>query len=61
VKGGTQANLRLALPAGHYHAEWLNPRSGEIEKREDLDADGGTVSIASPAYAEDIGLRVRRR
>jgi hypothetical protein len=61
LKGGAQANLRLALSAGRYHAEWLNPRTGAIDRREDLEAAGGGVTAISPAYSEDIALRMHRR
>jgi hypothetical protein len=59
--GGTQASLVLDLPAGHYRAEWLNPRTGAIEKTEEVQHSGGGLTLASPAYTEDIALRVVAR
>jgi len=58
--GGTQANLALDLPQGNYTIEWLNPITGQIEKKENLRHSGGTAQLVSPNYAPDIALRVMR-
>lgn len=50
--------LRLALPAGRYRAEWVNTHSGHVEKTEELDHTGGEVRLVSPAYDDDVALRV---
>ncbi len=60
VRGGTQVELVLNLPAGSYRAEWLNTKTGAIDRTEAFDASGGDRTLVSPAYAEDIALRVRR-
>jgi hypothetical protein len=60
VNGGTQAELMLELPAGPYRAEWLNPKTGKIDKREEFEHAGGQRKLVSPAYVEDIALRVLR-
>ncbi len=60
LSGGSQANLSLELGAGRYRVEWLNPRTGATEKVRDLDHRGGVVTLASPAYEEDIALRLTR-
>lgn len=59
--GGKQADLLLDLPAGSYRIEWLNPRSGAVEKREDLRHAGGGAKLSSPAYTPDMALRCVRR
>jgi len=59
LDGGQQANLSLALPAGTWHAEWVNTRTGQVDKAEDFKHNGGTWALASPAYSEDIALRLR--
>jgi hypothetical protein len=59
VRGGTQATLDVALPAGKYRAEWINTKTGAVDKNEEFQHDGGTKRLASPAYEEDIALRVR--
>jgi hypothetical protein len=48
---------RNDLPAGSYKAEWVNTKSGETDK-ETITHAGGRRKIASPAYQEDIALRV---
>jgi hypothetical protein len=60
VRGGTQAELRLELPAGKYAVEWLDPKTGKTEKEETIDHAGGVRPLTSPAYQEDIALRVKR-
>jgi len=60
VNGGGQANLAIDLPAGEYRVEWLGPLTGRIAKREMVRHRGGSVTLASPAYAEDVALRLRR-
>ena len=61
VKGGTEAELSLELPAGAYSAEWVNPRTGRVEKGETFRHEGGDRTLASPVYVEDIALRVKRQ
>jgi hypothetical protein len=58
LSAGNHANLVLELPAGHYRVEWINPRSGETDKRQDIDHQGGRVTLSSPPYDEDIALKV---
>ena len=61
VKGGRQINLALEAAGGRWRAEWLNPRTGEIDKSAVYDHRGGPLAIVSPLYAEDIALRLRRQ
>jgi hypothetical protein len=58
VRGGTQAELVLRLPAGKYHGEWLNTKSGKVEKSQEIEG-GSDQRVASPAYSEDIALRIK--
>ena len=60
IQGGEQAALELNIPAGDYRAEWLNPRTGEIDASQDMNHEGGSLKLTSPAYPEDIALRVVR-
>ena len=60
IFGGTQSNLALDLPAGNYAVAWVNTISGEIDKKETLNHGGGTATLVSPAYAQDIALKLRR-
>jgi hypothetical protein len=61
VRGGSQAEVVLELPAGTYRAEWVNTKTGAVAKHEDIDHGGGSRTLASPAYEEDIALRLRKR
>jgi hypothetical protein len=60
VKGGTQAELHLTMPAGKFMVEWINTKTGNVEKSEALEHSGGEGKLASPPYAEDIALRIQR-
>lgn len=57
--GGHEVRLALELPSGRYRAEWLDPRSGKVEKTEAFEIREGRVDVSSPAYAEDVALRIR--
>jgi hypothetical protein len=61
VSRGTEATLELELPAGNYAAEWVNTKTGGIEKSEAFDHAAGNKSLQSPAYSDDIALRLVRR
>ena len=61
VKGGVRAELTLELPRGMYKAEWVNTKTGAVDKAEDFDHDGGTRMLLSPAYQEDVALRVKAK
>lgn len=60
VFGGKQVNLTLEMPAGTYRAEWVNPLTGAVDKRETVKHSGGAVTLSSPPYAEDVALRMVR-
>ena len=61
VHGGTGVELVLELPAGAYKAEWVNTKTGRIDKMETAVHAGGQWTLASPTYSEDISLRVARQ
>jgi hypothetical protein len=58
--GGPAAKLSLALPAGTYKAEWVDPMSGKGVTTETVAATGPATVVASPAYEVDIALRLKR-
>lgn len=60
VNGGEHAELKLNLPAGDYRAEWIDTHTGKVSKAEDLRHTGGVRALISPAYREDIALRIQR-
>ena len=60
AEGSQQARLEVNLPAGSYRADWISTRSGKIEKSERVTSSGGRQTITSPAYSEDIALRLKK-
>jgi hypothetical protein len=56
-----KAELVLDLAEGAWRAEWLNPRTGAVDKSEDLPAAPGPRTLSSPPFSEDIALRLLRR
>ncbi len=53
-----EGTVRLALPAGDYQARWLNPATGASLGEQPLEAGAGPTTLASPAFTEDIVLRI---
>jgi hypothetical protein len=59
IRGGSQADLVMDIPKGSYIAEWINTKSGNVDKKQELpNHAGGEVTVSSPAYSEDIALRI---
>jgi hypothetical protein len=58
--GPQRPTLQLRLPAGEYAAEWVNPRTGQVDRRDTVRAAGELTPLAAPAFEEDIALRLRR-
>ncbi len=59
--GGDRATLILQVPAGQYHADWIIPTSGEVAQSENVTHDSGELSLSSPAYVQEIALRLVKR
>ncbi|MCL5994807.1 MAG: hypothetical protein M1546_01985 [Chloroflexi bacterium] len=58
LKGGHQATLAVNLLPGAYQAEWVNVQTGAVDKVETFEHAGGERALASPAYVDDIALRI---
>jgi len=58
INGGNEANLVVELPKGSYVVEWVSTETGKIDKTERFEHAGGSRTIASPKYADDIALRI---
>lgn len=54
----TSATLTLDLPQGTYRAEWIDTLSGERSGGESFAHGGGARALTSPAFAEDLALRL---
>ena len=51
-------SFQLDLPQGEYAAEWINTLTGEILKLTKIVHKGGVCAIPSPAFAQDVALRI---
>ena len=52
--------LQLSIPRGTYDLEFIDPLTGKSEKSSSLHADGD-VAINTPAFKEDVAIRVLSR
>jgi PA14 domain/Cellulase (glycosyl hydrolase family 5) len=55
----TGPELEIALPAGCYRAEWVDTKSGEVIKRDNVKHGEGAWRAKFPDFMNDIALRVR--
>jgi hypothetical protein len=53
--------LALQVPAGQYRAEWVNPVSGEVAQSENVTHESSELTLSSPAYVQEIALRLVKR
>jgi hypothetical protein len=60
INGGSEVGLIVELPKGVYTAEWVNTKTGEIDKKETFEHTGGNRTLKSPKYQDDIALRILR-
>ena len=60
IKNGTSCDLKVNLPRGRYSAEWISTLNGDIAKTERIRTKGGQLVLTSPAYREDIALKIIR-
>jgi len=58
INGGSEAQLVVELPKGNYTAEWVNTKTGQVDKKETFEHSGGGRTLGSPKYADDIALRI---
>jgi hypothetical protein len=59
VNGNGLTELAVELPVGDYHAEWVNTKTGGLDKQESFHHEGGTHTLRAPEYVDDIALRIR--
>jgi hypothetical protein len=52
------AVISLEMPEGRFRAEWVNPITGNIDKRESVRSKNGFVVLTSPSYREDMALKL---
>jgi hypothetical protein len=54
------ASLTLELPRGEYSVEWVNTKTGMIDKAERIKHDGGERTLMSSTFADDVALRINQ-
>ncbi|MCP4613479.1 MAG: hypothetical protein GY845_32710 [Planctomycetes bacterium] len=59
IKGGNEAKLIVELPKGTYRAEWVNTKTGKVDKAETFQHNYGNRTLSSSKYVDDIALRIR--
>lgn len=52
--------LKLALPAGDYQLSWIDTKTGATTKATPVRSEGAPITVASPKFVADIGLRVEK-
>ena len=58
LKEGIESQLTLDLPKGKYQAEWMDTKTGKVANQQTLNHNGGQATLKSPAFANDIALRI---
>ncbi|MGQ9575092.1 MAG: DUF6298 domain-containing protein [Thermoguttaceae bacterium] len=58
--GPWPAEITVELPAGKYRAEWLNTKTGQIDRTDQFQHPGKACRLVSPEFEEDIALGLRR-
>ena len=60
LRQGVTATVTLNLPTARYIAEWIDTKTGEVAGTRTFRHDGGDRELATPAFDNDIALRVIR-
>ena len=55
----TEAELTLKLPRGRYQAQWVNTKTGAVDKSETFDHNEGGKQLSSPVFIVDVALHSR--
>jgi hypothetical protein len=51
----------IDIAPGSYTADWVNPKTGAVDKSVSFSHAGGGRSLGSPLFSEDLALRIRRQ
>src|SRR5262249_50278565 len=60
LDGNGPVDLTLDLPPGAYTGEWVNTRTGDIERSEKFQHRGGEKLLVTPEFRNGIGLLLKR-
>lgn len=58
LDGDGPVDVTLQLPVGHYHADWLDVKSGAILRGEDFQDLEGMKTVHSPDFKNGVALKV---
>ena len=61
LRTAVEASVTLDLPAGEYQVEWVNTKTGAVDKIEALEHRGGDRALVSPPFDSDVALRITSR
>jgi hypothetical protein len=53
--------LLLEIPGGSYTVDWVNPKTGTVDKSVNFSHAGGSRSLGSPLFTDDVALRILRQ
>jgi hypothetical protein len=54
-------DVLVDVQAGSYLADWINPKTGAVDKSQTFSHSGGSRLLGSPLFSEDLALRIRRQ
>ena len=54
-------DVLIDVQPGSYSVDWVNPKTGAVDKSQNFSHSGGSRSLGSPLFSEDIALRIRRQ
>ncbi len=60
IRGGSQTTVELPLPKGKYQLRWIDTRTGEELRAEQITHKGSSAAVQSPAYDGDTALSIKR-
>ena len=60
LDGSGPTEATLDLPAGRYSGDWVNVRTGSVEKSETFEHPGGGKVLQTPEFQNGIALRLKR-
>lgn len=58
VQGNNTKDIKIDLPAGVYHCEWINTENGSIKEKLNVTHEGGMLLLSIPSYSSDIALKI---
>jgi hypothetical protein len=53
--------LLIEIPSGSYTVDWVNPKTGAVDKSVNFSHAGGSRSLGSPLFTDDVALRILRQ